>query len=179
MGKPALLLCISIKLWKDRILNKFRNLFSGRPGNKFRSCLSKILNMPDSPKKIAGGMALGLAFDFLPIPIISIPLSYLVASAVKVNPVAAVSTVVILKLAVPSFYALDFFVGKLIFGDIHGPDIHGPDIHDTGISTFDFFLDKLFEHGYPFFVGSLINAAIIGVVSYYFFMWFIRRRQGK
>jgi len=117
-------------------------------------------------------VALGLAFDFLPIPIISIPLSYLVARVLKVNPVAAVSTVVILKLAVPSFYALDFFVGKLIFGDVQGLDIH-----DTGISTFDFFLDKLFEHGYPFVVGSLINAAIIGVVSYYFLMWFIRRRQ--
>lgn len=171
MGKQAL---YCIKLWKDRILDKFNNLFSVRPGNKFRSYSSKILNLSDSPKKIAGGVALGLAFDFLPIPIISIPLSYLVARAVKFNPVAAVSTVVILKLAVPSFYALDFFVGKLIFGDIQGPDIH-----DTGISTFDFFLDKLFEHGYPFFVGSLINAAIIGVVSYYFFMWFIRRRQGK
>ncbi|KUK53784.1 MAG: Uncharacterized protein XD78_0881 [Desulfotomaculum sp. 46_296] len=161
-----------IKSWKDRILNRFKNLFSVRPGNKLHSYLNKILNLSDSPKKIAGGVALGLAFDFLPIPIISIPLSYLVARVLKVNPVAAVSTVVILKLAVPSFYALDFFVGKLIFGDVQGLDIH-----DTGISTFDFFLDKLFEHGYPFVVGSLINAAIIGVVSYYFLMWFIRRRQ--
>jgi len=132
--------------------------------------------MPDSPKKIAGGVSLGLAFDFLPIPIISIPLSYLVARAVKVNPVAAVSIVVILKLAVPSFYALDFLVGKLIFGDVH---VQGPDIHNTGISTFDIFLDKLFEHGYPFIIGSLINATIIGIVSYCFLMWFIRRRQGR
>ena len=39
----------------------------------------KVMEMPDSPKKIARGVALGLAFDFLPIPVISIPLSYLVA----------------------------------------------------------------------------------------------------
>ncbi|KUK64551.1 MAG: Uncharacterized protein XD84_1358 [Desulfotomaculum sp. 46_80] len=172
MGKQAV---YCIRLWKDRILNKFKNLFSVRPGSKLHSYLKKILNLSDSPKKIAGGVALGLAFDFLPIPIISIPLSYLAARAVKVNPVAAVSTVVILKLAVPSFYALDFFVGKLLFGDIQT----GLDIHDMGISTFDFFLDKLFEHGYPFILGSLINAAIIGFVSYYFLMWFIRRRQGS
>ncbi|MFA5384530.1 MAG: DUF2062 domain-containing protein [Eubacteriales bacterium] len=171
MGKQAV---HCAKSWKDRILNGFRNLFPVRPGKKFHSYLSKILSMSDSPKKIAGGVALGLAFDFLPIPIISIPLSYLVARAVKVNSVAAVSTVVILKLAVPSFYALDFFVGKLIFGEVQGPDIR-----DTGISTFDFFIDKLFEHGYPFVAGSLINSAIIGVVSYYFLMWFIRRRQRK
>ncbi len=164
-----------IKLWKDRIFNKFKNLFFIGAGNKFRSCLSKILNISDSPKKIAGGVALGLAFDFLPIPIISIPLSYLIARAVRVNSVAAVSTVVILKLAVPSFYALDIFVGKLLFGDIQT----GLDIHDMGISTFNFFLDKLFEHGYPFLLGSLINAAVIWIVSYYFIMWLIRRRQGS
>jgi hypothetical protein len=162
-----------IKCWKDRLLNKIKKLFYVKPGSKFYFYLNKILNLSDSPKKIAGGVALGLAFDFLPIPIISIPLSFLVARALRINTVAAVSTVILLKLAVPSFYALDFFVGKLIFGDIPGPDIH-----DMGISTFDFFLDKLFEHGYPFFMGSLINAAIIGVVTYYFLMWFIRRRQG-
>lgn len=29
----------------------------------------KVMEMPDSPKKIARGVALGLAFDFLPIPV--------------------------------------------------------------------------------------------------------------
>ena len=45
----------------------------------------RMVSLPDTPKKIAQGVALGFAFDFLPIPIISIPLSYLFARLTRCN----------------------------------------------------------------------------------------------
>ena len=73
-------------------------------------------------RKIARG-CLGLAFDFLPIPVISIPLSYLVARITHCSPAAAVATVVVFKLAVPIFYTLNFLSGRLLLGDLPGPDL--------------------------------------------------------
>lgn len=161
----------SVFFIKEWTLNKLKSNLSFKSDNRFYTFIKKIINLSDSPKKIASGVALGLAFDFLPIPIISIPLSYLVARTIRCNPIAAVTTVILFKLAVPSFYILDYFVGKTIYGEIPGPDIF-----NTGISVLDIFLDKLFEHGYPFVAGSLINAAIAWVVTYIFSMFLLKNK---
>nr|WP_315990914.1 DUF2062 domain-containing protein [Desulforamulus aquiferis] len=41
----------------------------------------QLLDLPEAPQYVAKGIALGFAFGFLPIPIINIPLSYLVAKS--------------------------------------------------------------------------------------------------
>jgi len=123
---------------------------------------------------IAQGVALGFAFDFLPIPIVSIPLSYLVARLARCNAVAAVCTVIFFKLAVPFFYAINLFVGKAIFGDLPGPDIQF-----AGGTLVANFLEQLVEHGYPFLLGSFINAALAWFIVYTLLMYIIRHKQRR
>jgi uncharacterized protein (DUF2062 family) len=117
-----------------------------------KSYYNRMMSLPDSPKKIARGVALGFAFDFLPIPIISIPLSYLVARLARCNPAAAVCTVIFFKLAVPFFYTINLFVEELY--SVTCPTRY-PVLRRRLISNF---LAGLVEHGYPFLLGSVINA---------------------
>lgn len=133
---------------------------------------NKVMGLSDSPRKIAKGAALGLAFDFLPIPVISIPLSYLVARIIRCNPVAAVATVVFFKLAVPFFFTFNIMVGNALLGDVPGPGI----IADAGDKIF---LGKLLEHGYPFLIGSLVNATLAGLAAYYALLFIIGRRRRR
>jgi uncharacterized protein (DUF2062 family) len=133
-----------------------------------------MVSLPDTPKKIAQGVALGFAFDFLPIPIISIPLSYLFARLIRCNTVSAVATVIFFKLAVPFFYTLDMMTGKAILGDISGPAFHV-----AGDSFFSSFLAQMVEHGYPFLFGSIINAALAWFVVYMLLTYIIKRKRRR
>lgn len=137
-----------------------------------KSYYNRMMSLPDSPKKIAQGVALGFAFDFLPIPIISIPLSYLAARLARCNPAAAVCTVIFFKLAVPFFYTINLFVGRAILGDLPGPDIQF-----AGGELISNFLAGLVEHGYPFLLGSVINAVLAWFIVYSLLMYIIRRKQ--
>ncbi len=119
-------------------------------------------------------MAFGLPFDFLPIPIISIPLSYLFARLTRCNAVSAVATVIFFKLAVPFFYTLDMITGKAILGDISGPAFHV-----AGDSFFGSFLAQMVEHGYPFLFGSIINAVLAWFVVYMLLTYIIKRKRRR
>lgn len=145
---------------------------------KLRAYYHKVMSLPDSPRKIAGGVALGLSFDFLPIPIISIPLSYLAARLVRLNPVAAVATVVIFKLAVPVFFTLNVLTGNIFLGDMPGPEITIPGTL-PGSSFLSLFFDKLVEHGYPFLLGSVINATLVWLAVYFLLMFLLERRRRR
>jgi len=135
---------------------------------------SKLMELPDSPKKIARGVALGLSFDFLPIPIISIPLSYLVARLTRCNPVAAVATVVFFKLAVPFFFTLNILTGNAILGDMHPPDIS-----IAGDNVLYAYLSKMLSLGYPFLVGSLVNGTAVWVAVYFLLCFLLEKRRRR
>lgn len=152
----------------------FKKKIASRFTESVRAYYNKVMDLSDSPKKIAAGVALGLAFDFLPIPVISIPLSYLVARITRCNPVAAVATVVFFKLAVPFFYTLNIVVGNVLLGDVPGLDISS-----AGTSIFAPFLDMLAEHGYPFLVGSLVNATLVWLAVYSLLMFLLERRRRR
>lgn len=135
---------------------------------------NRMRDLPDSPQKIAKGVALGLAFDFLPIPIISIPLAYIIARLIHCNPVAAVATVIFFKLAVPFFFTLNVMVGKVFLGDIPGPEIQ-----NAGSSIIDSFVAQLVEHGYPFLLGSLLNAVLAFVLVYFLILFLLKCRRSE
>lgn len=135
----------------------------------------KLMELPDSTEKIARGVALGFSFDFLPIPVISIPLSYLVARLTNCNPLAAVATVVFFKLAVPFFFTLNILTGKLFLNDISGPEIV-----IAGDTVFSLYLSKLVAYGYPFLIGSVINATVAWLAVYFLLHSLLKtRRRGK
>jgi len=135
---------------------------------------SKLMALPDSPKKIAGGIALGLSFDFLPVPIISIPLSYLVARLTRCSPVAAVATVVFFKLAVPFFFTLNILTGNAILGDVPGPDIT-----IAGDNMLCAYLSKMLSLGYPFLVGSLVNGIAVWLAVYFLLCFLLEKRRRR
>ncbi|OPX84093.1 MAG: hypothetical protein A4E53_03868 [Pelotomaculum sp. PtaB.Bin104] len=141
------------------------------PINKF---YNKIISIADSPERLIRGVALGVAFDFLPIPVISIPLSYLVAHLTQCNPIAAASTVIFFKLAVPFFYTLDVLTGTSLLGTRPGLEVQ-----DTGIAFLDRFLDEILQYGYPFLMGSLINATLAGLAVYLILRFLVARRRRR
>lgn len=134
----------------------------------------KIMELPDSTDKIAKGVALGLSFDFLPVPVISIPLSYLAARLTRCNPLAAVGTVIFFKLAVPFFFTLNILTGKALLRDFNGPDLV-----IAGDSLFGALISKMIEHGYPYLLGSMINALLAWLAAYFLIHYLLKkRRQG-
>jgi len=134
----------------------------------------KVAGLTDSPRKVAAGVALGLAFDFLPVPVISIPLAYLVARLARCNAAAAVATAVFFKLAVPFFFTMNIVVGKSLFGDIAGLDVA-----DSGSSIPASLLETLAEHGYSFLAGSLVNATAAGLSVYFTLTFLLERRRNR
>jgi uncharacterized protein (DUF2062 family) len=145
-----------------------------RVSEYLKNYYNKVMSLPDSPKKIATGVALGVAFDFLPVPIISIPLSYLVARLIRCSLLAAPATVIVFKPLVPLFFTFNILIGRILCGNV-------PETNVT-ISGFSFlgpYLEKLIAYGYPFLVGSLVNATLFSLAVYFILLFFLERRRRR
>lgn len=142
---------------------------------KCKESYHRLLNLPEAPQKVAQGIALGVAFDFLPVPFISIPISFIVAKLIRVHAVAATLTVILFKPAVPLFFTLNIFVGKILVGAAASPPIT-PDIMG-GIPMVTKAILKIKTLGLPFLVGSAVNAAIAGILVYFVAIKLLEARQ--
>lgn len=132
------------------------------------------MDLPDSAQKISRGVALGVYLDFLPIPIISIPISFLLAKILRVNAAASVFTVILFKWAVPFFFTLNYFVGKSILGNT-APEV-GIDLVITSFADWLVFIKHL---GYPFLAGAFINGALASTAAYFLIKWLLERRKRR
>lgn len=128
--------------------------------------------MRDSPKKIALGVALGTSLNFLPMPFVSIPISFILAKIVRVNATAAVFAVIILKWAVPFFFTFNYYLGRHLLGVSPIKNI-GQNIELVNLAGIVFWLKGL---GVPFLLGSAINSLVAGVVTYYAVSTFLYSR---
>lgn len=142
---------------------------------KCRDSYHRLLNLPEAPQKVAQGIALGIAFDFLPVPFISIPISFIVAKLIRVHAVAATLTVILFKPAVPLFFTLNIFVGKMLVGAAPSPQIT-PDLVQ-GIPLVTKAILKIKTLGLPFLVGSAVNAVIASVLVYFVAIKLLEARQ--
>lgn len=141
---------------------------------KCKESYHQLLNLPDAPKKVAQGVALGIAFDFLPVPFISIPISFIVAKLIRVHAVAATLTVILFKPAVPLFFTFNIFLGKLLVGETPSPIT--PDLAH-GLPLLTKALVKIKSLGFPFMVGSVINALCASIIVYFAAVKFLEARQ--
>lgn|GEM_PF-493865 len=130
---------------------------------RLKKSYAEVMELPDSPKKIAQGVALGIALDFLPLPFVSIPISFILAKLIRVNAAAAVLTVIFFKWAVPFFFTLDYYVGKALLGG--GPP-QGMN-RQVALLEFSAWMQWIKELGQPFLLGALINACVFGVAAYF------------
>ena len=124
---------------------------------------NKVMDLPDAPNKVARGASWGLALDFLPIPIFSIPLAYVMARITGGNGLAGALTAALFKLAVPFFYVLNITTGNFLLG-LHLPN----DIVALAMmGTLEHKIEQLLALGPPFLVGSLVNAFLAWLLIFF------------
>lgn len=129
----------------------------------------KILRVKDTPDKVAKGVGLGIALNFSFLPLISIPISYVLAWLFGFNRLAAVSTTMISKWFVPFLWYINYFIGSLILrtpqgqGKISYSQEFGGGL-DQAIHNFIFTIKGL---GPAFFVGNAIDSLVFGLLFYY------------
>lgn len=138
----------------------------------FRYQYLKILRLKDSPSKIAKGVALGVALDFLPLPFISLVVAWVVAKLARFNTLAAVMTAAALKPAVFTvFFPFNVLVGGLLLGErtqITPPQqVPEPSLSLDSLANF-FSVNTLKSLGPSFLAGSVINAVVWSLVVYIF-----------
>ncbi|WP_347489398.1 DUF2062 domain-containing protein [Desulfoscipio sp. XC116] len=130
---------------------------------RLRSYYNRVMDLPDAPTKVARGAALGVALDFLPIPIISIPIAYLVARVAGGNGLAGALAAAFFKWAVPFFYLLNVATGNLLLGFKLPEDLAVVAV--TG--TPGHWVDQLLQLGVPFLVGAVVNSIIAWLALYF------------
>lgn len=124
---------------------------------KLAASLNRLLSEPDAPHRIAHGLALGLAVDFFPLPLVSIPVACLLARLLRANIAAAALSAAFFKWAVPFFYALNLLTGSaLLGGEAYLPVKSAPS------SLFFSFR----EAKTAFLAGAILNAVLSWAVSY-------------
>lgn len=128
---------------------------------RFKEYYTRVLDLPDAPVKVAWGAALGTALDFYPIPIVSIPVAYLLARLIGINGVAAALAAAFFKWAVPFFYLFNFAVGQLITGDWSMTAAVF-----SGSSKMEW-TSALSALSYPFFLGAFFNSLLAGGIVYF------------
>lgn len=124
-----------------------------------RMKMLKIMRLKGNPDLIAKGIALGVSVDFLPTFGLGALFAYLFATLGKVNRIAAVLTSLAFKWLIIPFYAANFMVGRFILGQ---------PMDEVVVSTgFSFSLDSVKNLSSAFFLGSVINALVSGVIVYF------------
>lgn len=133
-----------------------------------------VMDLPDAPVKVAHGVALGTALDFLPLPLVSIPIAYFMARLIHVNGVAAVISAMFLKFMVPVFYALNMMTGMLLLGQ--WPVSRAEAMEQMTNLQWNNYLAEL---GYSFLAGAFVNGAIAWVLVYIILRRLLEYRQRR
>jgi len=144
---------------------------------RLKSHYSRVIDIPDAPQKIARGSAIGLALDFLPLPLISIPIAYLIARLAGGNGLAAALTAAFFKWAVPFFYVLNMIVGGLMLGynDFDSVEQVKEIFYQSQVG----WLEKFSLLGYPFMLGAFINAILAYAIFYLVLRKVLQLRQKR
>jgi len=132
---------------------------------RLKKYYTRVMDIPDAPVKVARGAAIGLAMDFLPVPIISIPIAYVMARVAGGNGLAAALTATFFKCAVPFLYMLNIATGSLVMG-LNEYSHAMPVMSASSISPADW-INYLSQFGYPFIIGAVINSFLAWLVLFF------------
>lgn len=133
----------------------------------------KVLRINDTPEKVAGGLALGVAIGILPSFGLGIVAAVIIAGAVGLNRVSSlIGTLVMNPWTAPFFWALSYIAGSLVLGN---------DLHDTievvrGLKEEGDLWASLLarELLLPYAVGNLIITAFTCATSYVSTIYIVR-----
>ncbi|MBP2660184.1 MAG: hypothetical protein H6Q69_3216 [Firmicutes bacterium] len=124
----------------------------------------RLLMLRGDRRKIARGIALGIAMNFIPTLGIGPPFVYLVARIIKAHRIAAIVSTVGVKVAIPLLYILNYIIGELLLEQK---------------LVLDLSLSRIMDVGVIFFLGMVINFMVTFVIAYYLALWWIGHRRDK
>ena len=140
----------------------------------------KILAIRDTPKAIAGGVAIGVFFGFVPLFGFKTLLALFFAWATRSNLVAtfvAATAHEILFPVMPAIYLWDFGLGSWLLSNPH----HWPVSHsDFKMSPHDWWTwNTLRRIGLPTLLGSCVTSGPLALVTFFLTHGLVSRHQRK
>ena len=133
----------------------------------------KFRRLQDDPRKIAGGMALGIFIAFTPTIPFHMVGALTLAALLRVSPVSAFLGIQICNpLTIPAIYLAAYKVGQFLL--YRGKPLVFPE-------TFSFkaWVDVLWQGGVALQVGGVILAIPPAIVSYFLTLWIVQRYRRR
>lgn len=147
-----------------------------RPGRYLKFQYYRMIRVKDSPSKVAQGMALGFAMDFvIPIPFVSIFIAFVVAKLIKFNSLAAVIASASLKPFFLAVVALNIYIQDILVTAVpHLQRIILP--HPAGVNFFEKIINGILTRGVPYLLAGLLNGMVVFMVTYLIVYYLLRAR---
>lgn len=136
-----------------------------------------FIRIKDKPHNIAVGAALGISLDVVPTFGLGVVVAFFIARLIRVNSLAAVISAVVFKLAIPFFVFINIKTGGVFIED---PDVLNTERYARAELLPNPWLGFDWSHlGQSYLLGSVVNAAVIFVVTYLVVLQFVRWRRSK
>jgi uncharacterized protein len=146
----------------------------------------KLLRINDTPEKIAGGLALGVAIGILPSFGLGIIVAVFVAALIRVNKVSAlIGTLIMNPWTAPFFWGVSYLAGSLMLGnDLSGAISVVRELKGQGDLWENLLAKRLLL---PYIAGNAVVTAASAAFSYVACIYTVRtyrrakarRRAGK
>ena len=133
----------------------------------------KFRRLQDDPRKIAGGMALGVFIAFTPTIPFHMVGALALAAVLRVSPVTAFLGIQICNpLTIPAIYLAAYKVGQFLL--YRGKPLVFPETF-----SFEAWMGVLWQGGVALQVGGVILAILPAVVSYFLTLWIVQRYRRR
>jgi uncharacterized protein len=139
----------------------------------FRYHWLKFLRLQEDPRKIAGGMALGVFIAFTPTIPFHMVAAITLAALLRVSPVTAFLGIQICNpLTIPAIYIAAYKVGQfLLYG---GMPLVFPET-----CSFKAWIGVLWQGGVALQVGGVILAIPPAIAAYFLTLWIVQRHHRR
>ena len=133
----------------------------------------KFRRLQDDPRKIAGGLALGIFIGMTPTIPFHLVTALPLAALLRVSPVTAFIGVQIGNpLTIPAIYLAAYKVGQFLL--YRGKPLVFPEIF-----SFKAWICVLWQGGVALQVGGVILAILPAIVAYFLTLWIVQRYQRR
>jgi len=129
-----------------------------------------FVRIKDHPASIATGVGLGISFDILPTFGTGVIFAYFIATILKVNRLATLLAAVVFKLAIPLFIYINVQMGQIFIKEPGQIDPHAM------AKPWNFDWSHL---GASFLLGSVINAVLAFIISFFVTYRFVIWRRAR
>lgn len=122
----------------------------------------RLLNLRGDRRVIARGIAVGVAMNFVPTVGLGVPVVYWLAGLARGHKMAAVVSTMSIKAIFPILYIFNYIIGEIL---LERHFVYTLDWHVAAVA------------GASFFLGSAINTIIAFILTYYWSLYLLTKRQ--